>query len=96
MKPDLTGAFIIHMLDPISIIACDEGNIERGRVFKHYQYINSDGSPELWTLSVYFANSEGDVETKVFKLLDRAWRWYRAYMEWEDNNIDTDEEDDQN
>lgn len=96
MRPDITGAFIIHMLDPIAIIACDEGNIERGMIFKHYQFVNGDGVAEFWTLSVYFANGEGDIETRVFKLLDRAWRWFRSYMEWEDNNIETDDQGQQN
>ena len=87
MRSDQSDLWIIHMLDPIIIICCTEGEVERGNIFKHYLYSNITGRPERWTLSIYFANGSGDVETRAFKLLDRAWRWYRAYMEWEDQKL---------
>jgi hypothetical protein len=91
MRPDDSGIWIVHLLDPIAIIACEEGEVERGSVFKHYHYVNGEGIAEFWTLSIYFANGKGDIEAKAFKLLDRAWRWYRAYMEWEDSGINDEE-----
>jgi len=99
MRPDDTGLFVIHMLDPIAIFQCTLGHVEQGRIFKHYQFVNSDGEPEEWTLSVYHfftADLLEKPEDRALKLLDRAWRWLRAYLEWEDTNTDTEHYGQQN
>lgn len=90
MRSEQSDLWIIHMLNPITIICCTPGEVERGRVFKHYMFTNTLQAQEFWTFSIYFSNGPGDIETRAFKLLDRAWRWYRSYMEWEDKNITDD------
>lgn len=99
MRPEQSGLYIIHLLDPVAIIACEEYHVvyPEGKLYKHFSFQNSDGNIEHWTLSVYhlFTN-ELDSERHhaiVDRLLNRAWRWYRAYMEWEDNNIQIDSDD---
>lgn len=86
---------IIHTIDPIAIIQLIEDHVECSTPYRHYQYINTDGVPELWTLRVHHLfTTEFDSEQHyiiVDKLLKRAWHWYKAYMEWEDNNIDKNE-----
>ena len=95
-RSEQSGLWIIHMLDPITIICCTQGQEEVGEIFKHFAFANIDGVQEYWTLSIYFSNGNGDLETKAFKLLDRAWRWYRSYMEWEDANNGVVDSDDEN
>lgn len=90
MRPDNSGPFIIHMLDPIAIIRCVPGHEDVGNIFKQYQFTNADGQPEGWTLSLYHLFTSDMLEKpedRALKLLDRAWRWYRSYMEWEDGGI---------
>ena len=91
MRPEGSGQWIIHMLNPKAIIRCSEGHIKpKENIFRHYQYQNNDGQLEAWTLSVFhlfttdFINEPAE---QAIPVLDRAWRWFRAYLEWEDNNI---------
>lgn len=98
MHPDHSGCFIIHMLDPIAIIGCHEHHIEHKRPHRHYSFINGDGVPEHWTLSVHHlfttnmaALDDANSEAMIDKLFNRAWHWYRAYMQWGDGNIDHNE-----
>lgn len=99
MRPDQSGCFIIHMIDPISIIACHENHVDIiNQPCRQYSYTNSDGILEHWTLSVhhmYTANMAAldDVNSQAMidKLLKKAWHWYKAYMDWEDDNIDLEE-----
>lgn len=94
MRPE-SGLWINHMLDPIAIIRCMEGNGEVDKIRQDYVYINVDNVPEQWTLSIFFIDK--DIEEKeMHHLLDRAWRWYRSYMKWEDDNIDIDEQANEN
>jgi hypothetical protein len=91
MRPEQSGVWINHMLDPVAIIRCSEGKTNVDKVNQYFVYINTDNVPEEWTLSIYFIAR--DIEEKeMHHLLDRAWRWYRAYMEYEDKNIDIDDE----
>jgi hypothetical protein len=101
MRPDQSGLFIIHMLDPIAIIQCREAHVseKEGEILKYFYFKNIDGVTEEWTLSIFhFFTTDflEQPEDRALKLLDRAWRWYRAYMEWEDNKIDSDEFGEQN
>jgi len=94
MRPDDSGPFIIHMLDPIAIIKCTPGHDHVGNIFKQYQFTNADKQLEGWTLSIYHlftADMLEKPEDRALKLLDRAWRWYRAYMETEDGGIKDEE-----
>jgi hypothetical protein len=83
MRPgDESGPFIVHMLDPISIIKCTAGHIEKASIYHHYDAPNGDE----WTLSIHHfftADMLERPEDRALKLLDRAWRWYRSYMEWQ-------------
>lgn len=94
MRPEQSGSFIIHMLDPVAIIKCDENHVHflPGKFYKHFQFNNSDNLMENWTLSIHFMfTKELDSEQHdkiVDHMLDRAWRWYRSYLEWEDKQID--------
>lgn len=89
---------VIHLPDPVAIIECIEGHVgtgevKTGNIYSHYQFNNGQGIEE-WTLKMHhFFTTDflEEPEQRALKLLDRAWRWYRSYLEWEDNNIDTDE-----
>lgn len=86
MRED-SGKWIIHLLDPKAIVRCTEGHVQIDNIFKHYQYKNSDGIIEEWTLSAHFfftTDFISEPEQQVIPLLDRAWRWYRSYIQWED------------
>lgn len=94
MRPETSGLWVIHLRKPISIIRCTRGHVEIDSVFQHYQYRNSAGKTEEWTLSAYhFFTTDpiSEPEKQVATLLNKAWRWFRAYLESEDKNIDTDE-----
>jgi hypothetical protein len=98
MRPD-SGTWIVHLLDPKAIIRCTERHVQVDAIYKHFQYKNSDGVIKEWTLSAYhFFTTDfiSEPEAQVGPLLDRAWRWYRAYMEFEDKNIHTDESEKEN
>lgn len=93
MRPDQSGRFIVHMLDPVAIIECELEHNEYppGKWYKHYYFQNIDEVIENWTLSIHFMfTKELDSEQHhklVNHMLDRAWRWYRSYLEWEDKNL---------
>lgn len=84
--------YIVHLLNPIAIFQAHQGTIEvKEKIFHHYQFRNSDRIVEEWTLSTHHFFSTDFIKEpseQVKPLMDRAWRWYRSYMEWEDNNID--------
>lgn len=86
--------FICHLLNPVAIFQTHEGHVifeNAEKIYRHYQFKNIDGIIEEWTLSVHhFFTTDFLTEPNVQaeKLIDKAWRWYRAYMEWEDKNID--------
>lgn len=91
MRPDDHGVYIIHLLNPVAIIAATDSftlfKRNTDTIFKNYQYRNSDGVIEEWTLIVHhFMTTDFLTEPneQAVPLLDKAWRWYRSYMEWED------------
>lgn len=93
MRKD-SGTWIIHLLPPQAHIECVEGFVKPDKPHKHYIYKSSDGVIEEWTLSAQFFFTTDfltEPEQQVIPLLDRAWRWYRSYMQFEDNNIDTED-----
>lgn len=84
--------FIIHLLNPIAIFQAHVGTVEvKNKIYQHYQFKNADGIIEEWTLSTHHfftTNFISEPHEQVKPLMDKAWRWYRSYMQWEDNNID--------
>lgn len=86
---------IIHTQQPISIILVEEGHAPSKYPHNHYIYTNSDQLQELYTLSLYhcFATSFDGENNAVMtdKLFKQAWHWYMAYMAWEDQQIDANE-----
>ncbi len=83
MRPESSGLWINHMLNPKTIIRCSEGHIiPPEEIYHYFQFMNNTGLLEEWTLSVY---SMAGVESKenTLKLLDRAWRWFRSYLEFQ-------------
>jgi hypothetical protein len=83
---------IIHTIEPQAIIEVIEGHQQCSSPFRHYSFVNIDGVPEYYTFRVHhLMTQEFDSEKHhliVTKLLDRAWHWYKAYMNWEDKQID--------
>jgi hypothetical protein len=94
MRPG-SGLWVVHLLEPKAIIKCTEGHSRAGDLYRHYQYKNTDSIIEEWTLSVdhLFTQDFTTPQEQIWEtMLDRAWRWFRAYLEFEDKNID-DEKD---
>lgn len=78
---------IIRTVQPVSHFEVIPGWKEVNELHKYYTYLNSDGIEEHYTLSVhhYFSTDIDTVnEKEVFKFMDDAWHWYKAYMTWED------------
>ncbi len=94
-----SGTWIIHLLSPQAHIKCTEGHERVGAMYRHYEFKNIDGVIEEWTLSIqfFFTQDFTTPQHELWKpLLDRAWRWYRSYMEFEDKNIDDEKEANEN
>jgi len=94
MRPEDTGLWVVHLLPPQAHIECIEGHVKTDKVHKHYTFENGEGETEEWTLSAQFfftTDFISEPEKQVIPLLDRAWRWFRAYLVFEDNNIETDD-----
>lgn len=97
MHPAQSGCFIIQMIDPITIIGCIEGHeVIPGRRCLHESFRNSDGITEEWTLYIHHLfttnmnAADDNLSLQIAEaVMKRAWRWYRAYLEWEDEQIDT-------
>ena len=88
-----SGVAIVHMLEPVAIILVLEGHTDNCNEYnKKYKYINSDKVTEEYTLSIhhYFTTdmNADNHSAKAFKIIDKAWHWYKSYLEWEDTNID--------
>jgi hypothetical protein len=84
-RPESSGLWVIHLLEPKAMIECQEGHVNSDDLFQHYQFQNSKGETEEWTLSVYhFFTTDFLTEPnqQAEKLLNKAWRWFRSYLEW--------------
>lgn len=91
MRPDDDATFIIHLLAPVAIIQVHEDHIATGKIQAHFGYNNADGLREQFTLSIHHFFTADFLETpedRAIQLLDKAWRWYRSYLEWEDKQFD--------
>ena len=96
MRPDDTGLYVIHLLQPVAIFECIEGfEAVEDKITGQYQFRNADGILEEWTLSThhfYTTDFLKEPEDQVKPLMDKAWYWFKAYMQWEDdNNVDEEE-----
>lgn len=83
MRPDDPGLYIIHLLQPVAIFECYKGHVQEGNIFKHYSFQNADGALEEWTLSVHHFFTTDFLmapEEQAVPLMDKAWRWFRAYL----------------
>lgn len=86
--------FVIHTISPKCIIEAvepDADPVSSGFPHQVFSFVNSDGVKETWALVIRDLYDESTVEEQG-KLLERAWRWFRSYMEWEDSNIDESED----
>lgn len=73
-----SGIWINHMLNPKAIIRCSESHLTfDNEIYCQYQFRNQKGIIEEWTLSIYHIAYE-DQQSQI---LDRAWRWFRSYLE---------------
>ncbi len=85
--------YILHTIAPkciIEICLPDDDPISSGYPHQVFTYFNPDETKETYALVVRDVYDQSDMDA-VGKLLNRAWKWYRAYLEWEDDNIDEDE-----
>ena len=81
MRPDVDSVFIVHAIPPFALISAQLGQHRPPSPFCQYAFRNVDGNIEDWTLFIHYIEAN---ESDATKLLDKAWRWYRSYMEWED------------
>lgn len=99
MRPGNSGLWVIHLLNPKAIIQCVNEHVTTDAPFRHFQYRNPDGVIDKWTLSAYHFFTTDFVtepQEQVAPLLNRAWRWFRSYLEFEDQNIDDEKESNSN
>jgi len=97
MRPHDGGQCIVRTTPPIGLFEIIEGHPEFDSdwfLAKHYQY-----NDELYTLRLHYyggykekkAPSEEEALKMASKDMDKAWHWFAAYMQWEDDNIDREE-----
>lgn len=81
---DSGDLFIVHALPPFTLI---QAFPEAGRVnirsdrYQSFAFRNAYGVVEDWTLAILYSEA---AQEDAFKVLSKAWRWYRSYMQWED------------
>ena len=89
MRPDDDATYIIHLLDPVAIIIAAHTyrlkKIGDTAVAKKYTYGGEE--IELIIHHLFTTDFLEEPEDQALPLLDKAWRWYRSYLEWEDKNI---------
>ncbi len=103
-RPKESGLFILHRLEPKCLIECicvtDEGMDEDlSAIFDLFVHRNSNGVDEQWQLIIRDYYDVDHVESlpdsevlRYRKMINKSWYWFKAYLEWEDQNIDTDEQ----
>src|SRR5687768_16306243 len=83
---------IIRTVAPIAIFEVIEGRVKCSKWHKYYQFMNSDDELETYTIEVfhYFIPGVTSIEEVgadyVYKQLDDAWHWFKAYIKWFDEN----------
>lgn len=94
MRPEKGGLCIIRTRQPVSIYEVLEGHVDAKGLHNHFTYLNSEGKKEQYTLRAHqFFSTDVDTVDKmvVFKFMDDAWRWFTAYMKWEDEQFNDEE-----
>lgn len=80
---------IVHTIEPKAMIQVHNGHdpIDFG-YSKQYSFKNTDGDIEQYTLRLfhYFTEdfNEDNHKPAAYKIMDKAWHWYMAYLKWED------------
>lgn len=98
MSPQSGGLWVIHLPNPKAIIELvldgEKIHSKQAVYVKNYNYINSDGVVERWQLRLYFyftnlMSDDAENEKLAITMLDNAFQWYKSYLIWEDENIDS-------
>lgn len=82
--------FIIHTIKPKCLIeVCEPQDNPKSSGYPHgiYEYFNTGRIKETWALIVRDVYDNPDL-ADVQNLLDKAWKWYKSYLKFEDKNID--------
>lgn len=99
--PTTGGLWIVHLTNPVCIIEVvaegEKAHSKKAIYRKEFNYKNTDNVIEKYQLRVhhYFTTifyEEKSTQKICESILNDAWHWYKAYLTWEDKNIDTDEE----
>lgn len=82
--------YIMHTQQPPMLIRVNHEAIAIG---SNYDMLSGQYGAETITLQVdalLICDSiiSDDLKLKVEKVLSKAWHWYCAYLEWEDENLD--------
>ncbi|MBK7885450.1 MAG: hypothetical protein IPJ81_17920 [Chitinophagaceae bacterium] len=95
--PSTGGLWIIHLLDPICIIEAvisgEKIHTKKAIYTKDFKFTNSDEILEHWQLRLhhYFTtdfDEQKEAAILTEKIMTEAWHWFKAYLIWEDANID--------
>jgi hypothetical protein len=80
--------YIFHTQNPKMLIQVHHEAVAYGdeRLILTGNYENSDGVIETITLEVVGIYS-AEID-RISKVLNKAWHWYIAYLEWEDKQIE--------
>lgn len=79
---DIKNSIIIEVL-PLNDIF--ESNFERHILKKEFEYTNLAGIKEQHLLFAYLESADSFLNNQ--SILDKCWKWYCAYLDWEDKNI---------
>jgi hypothetical protein len=90
------GLFVLKTTSPICLIECrsmdeDKPHMALTDIFDFYEFVNADGIFERHQLILVFPKSAEVKESDIHnfrKILDKSWRWYRSYIDFEDGGID--------
>lgn len=103
MRPDSPGLYIISAVAPrclIKVICLNDEEMvnDLSAIFDLFSYTSSDGLPEKYQLLILDYYDHKDVEdvpdnqvADYRTMLRKAWHWYKSYLEWEDENIDSED-----
>lgn len=93
------GTAIIHTIEPYSIIGVIHELVEHTQPYRHFIY-NEEESVTLYVHHMFTTNmaaaDEVESDKMIDKLLNRAWHWYKSYLEWEDQNLNEQDEAERN
>jgi hypothetical protein len=87
MRSPQGGLCIVRTVQPVSIYEVLEGSQTKPRLSKTYHYVKIGGQPMSFTLRCHhFFSTDIDTpdETQVYKFMDDAWYWFKAYLDWKE------------